>query len=150
MTLVGGAQMDSYRWSESISADQYEEFYKFYTQEWWTEGRSPDAVANMLKHSAITLFCRDEVGKIAGFARVLTDYTFKALIFDVIVAENYRGNGLGQAIIQRILNHQVLAGVKSFELYCPDRLVPFYEKLGFEKGTSSLLFNQSRTAAIAS
>nr|WP_286167882.1 GNAT family N-acetyltransferase [Ochrobactrum sp. MC-1LL] len=49
---------------------------------------------------------------------------------------------MGQALVGRILNHEKLNRVKSFELYCPDRLVPFYEKLGFVKGTSSLLFRQ--------
>lgn len=31
---------------------------------------------------------------------------------------------------------------ESFELYCPERLAGFYEKLGFVRGESKLLFNQ--------
>nr|WP_276533943.1 GNAT family N-acetyltransferase [Brucella intermedia] len=99
-------------------------------------------VTHMLAHCDLLLFCLDGNDRIAGFARVLSDFTFKAMIFDVIVAEEYRGQGLGQALVERILDHEKLKRVKSFELYCPDRLVPFYEKLGFVKGTSSLLFSQ--------
>lgn len=32
---------------------------------------------------------------------------------------------------------------QSFELYCPERLVPFYEKQGFVKGSSCLMFHQA-------
>jgi hypothetical protein len=38
-----------------------------------------------------------------------------------------------------LFNHQILKKVSHIELYCPERLVPFYEKLGFEVRTSLLL-----------
>lgn len=92
----------------------------------------------------VTCFSSVSIARVGSqvFARVLSDFTFKAMIFDVIVAGQHRGQGLGQALVGRILNHEKLKRVKSFELYCPDRLVPFYEKLGFVKGTSSLLYRQ--------
>lgn len=104
----------------------------------------------MLDHCDLTLFCFDQHGSIIGFTRVLTDFTFKAMIFDVIIAESARGCGLGKMLVQRLMGHEKLKRVKSFELYCPEQLVSFYERLGFVKGTSALLFNQSRTAATAS
>lgn len=142
--------MTDFQWAERISPEQYPLFHAFYSKEWWTKGRSLADVTRMLEHCDLTVFCHDGENRIAAFARVLTDYTFKAMIFDVIVAEQYRGQGLGQRTVERILNHERLSRVKSFELYCPDRLVPFYEKMGFVKGTSSLLFNQPLTASIAS
>ncbi len=60
----------------------------------------------MLMHCDLMLFCRDANGTIVGFARVLSDFTFKAMIFDVIVAEQCRGQRLGQALVQRIINHE--------------------------------------------
>ena len=131
-----------YRWSDRLQPEQYRDFHAFYSGEWWTAGRSLDDVVRMLGHCDLLLFAFDAQNRIAGFARVLSDFTFKAMIFDVIVAEAHRGNGLGQAIVTRILAHERLKPVRSFELYCPDRLAPFYEKLGFVKGTSCLLFNQ--------
>lgn len=133
-------------WSEHLPSEAHREFYDFYSKEWWTAARSFEDVVHMLDHCDLTLFCHDAEGNIIGFARVLSDFTFKAMIFDVIVAEKTRGHGLGKTIIQRILSHEKLRRVKSFELYCPERLAPFYEKLGFVKGSSELLFNQPRTA----
>ena len=134
--------MTNFHWIEELPAERYREFHRFYCNEWWTKERTLEDVTHMLAHCDVLLFCLDAGGEIAGFARVLTDFTFKALIFDVIVSEKHRGQGLGQALVERIVSHEKLQRVKSFELYCPERLVPFYEKLGFVKGTSSLLFNQ--------
>jgi len=132
----------NFRWMEELPAERHREFHALYSGEWWTKERSFEDVTHMLAHCDLLLFCLDADGRIAGFARVLSDFTFKAVIFDVIVAEQHRGQGLGLALVERILSHENLKRVKSFELYCPERLVPFYEKLGFVKGTSSLLFNQ--------
>ncbi|MDL2203642.1 GNAT family N-acetyltransferase [Brucella sp. RRSP16] len=133
--------MTNIQWIEELPAERYQEFHTFYCNE-WDQGaqlgrRHP--YAGPLRPAVVL---SDGNDRIAGFARVLSDFTFKAMIFDVIVAEDYRGQGLGQALVERILHHEKLKRVKSFELYCPDRLVPFYEKLGFVKGTSSLLFRQ--------
>lgn len=130
--------MTDFQWVEKLAPEQYSEFHEFYSKEWWTKERTLDDVTHMLDHCDLLLFCLDADGGIAGFARVLSDFTFKALIFDVIVSERCRG----QDLVERILNHEELKRVKSFELYCPERLVPFYEKIGFVKGKSSLLFNQ--------
>ncbi len=78
-------------------------------------------------------------GDVSGFARVLTDYTYKAMIFDVIVKPSYRGFGLGKDIIHHIFSLPSLDSVKSFELYCPEGIVGFYEKLGFTAIESKLL-----------
>ncbi len=134
--------MTDFHWAEKLTPEQYREFYAFYSKEWWTRERSFEDVIHMLDNCDVLVFCFDDAGNIAGFARVLSDFTFKATIFDVIVSDHHRGQGLGQGIVKRVLAHKKLERVKSFELYCPDRLVPFYEKLGFGKGTSALLFNQ--------
>lgn len=129
-------------WIEAFEGQRTHELYALYCKEWWTQGRTFDEMTDMLVHSDLVLGCCSDDGQLVGFARVLTDYTFKALIFDVIIDEDFRGHGLGQSIVNRIINHETLSRVRSFELYCPERLVPFYEKLGFAKGTSLLLRHQ--------
>lgn len=37
-----------------------------------------------------------------AFARILTDYVYKALILDVIVEPAYRGRGLGRLLMESI------------------------------------------------
>ncbi len=118
------------------------EFYALYSKEWWTQNRSYEDVINMLAHCDLIIACCDTQDRVVGFARVLTDYTFKALIFDVIIDETARGQGLGQEIVSRIIRHPDLQKVQSFELYCPERLILFYEKQGFVRGSSCLMFQQ--------
>ena len=69
--------------------------------------------------------------ELVAFARVLTDYTYKALIFDVIVAESQRGEGLGKRLMDEILDHPRLADVDQFELYCLEEMTEFYERWDF-------------------
>jgi predicted GNAT family N-acyltransferase len=97
----------------------------------------------MLKHCEVSIAGCDMPDRGVGFARVLTDSPFPALIFDVIIDETERGQGLGQEIISRIIRHPDLQKVQSFELYCPERLIPFYEKQGFVRGSSCLMFQQA-------
>jgi len=66
-----------------------------------------------------------------GFSRVLTDFTFKALIFDIIIAKEHRKKGLGNRLIESIKNHESLKRVKHFELYCLPDMFSLYEVHGF-------------------
>lgn len=130
-------------WADKIDNGKYSELYAFYQKEWWTAGRTFEDVELMLKGSDEFVVCYTITGEMAGFARILTDYVFKAFIFDVIIKSEFRGCGLGAEIVKRVIDHQALSKVKSFELYCPDRLAPFYENLGFVKSSSSLFLYKS-------
>jgi predicted GNAT family N-acyltransferase len=132
----------SFTWIEKFDAAQAREVLNLYEKEWWTKGRQYEDVVQMLDGSDLTIGCCTHDGELIGFARVLTDFTFKAFIFDVIVRDDYRGKKLGQEIIDRIIAMAPLKKVTSFELYCPDRLTPFYEKLGFKKSSSNLLIKK--------
>ncbi|TPK74084.1 GNAT family N-acetyltransferase [Mesorhizobium sp. B2-4-15] len=130
------------RWIETFQGERQRQLYDLYSREWWTNGRQFEDVIRMVEHSDLAVGVCSDGDQLIGFARVLTDYTFKAMIFDVIVHSDFRGQQLGQAIINRIIGHKTLTEVRSFELYCPDALIPFYNKLGFAKGTASLLFRE--------
>lgn len=72
----------------------------------------------MLAHGGYVFGIEDErTSELVAFARVLTDRTYKALIFDVIVAPS--------------LGHPGLAQVRHFELSCLPEMAPFYEQWGF-------------------
>lgn len=64
--------------------------------------------------------------RLVAFARVLSDFVFKAIIFDVIIAPSHRRLGIGEALLRRILAHPRLRRVRDVELYClPDTNEPF-------------------------
>lgn len=69
--------------------------------------------------------------RLVGFARVLTDDTYLAVVLDVVVAFGTRGNGLGRMLLDAIVTHPRLVDVQSLELVCQPDLVPFYRRWGF-------------------
>jgi N-acetylglutamate synthase-like GNAT family acetyltransferase len=76
---------------------------------------------------AISAWDREQL---IGFGRVLTDYVYRASIWDVIVHPQYQGQDIGTEIVQRILHHPRLKQVELFWLCTRDKQ-SFYEKLGF-------------------
>ena len=107
------------------------QLHAFFQREWWTAGRSLDETRRCVEGSQVCIGLVDEGGDLIGFTRVITDFTFKALIFDVIVAESHRGRGLGDRLMELVLEHPDLARVGNFELYCLPSVGTFYERHGF-------------------
>ena len=124
--------MSSYRFVEQLDDRLRGDLMELYRHEWWTNERREDDVVRMLQHTDLVVgVCADPGGQLVGFTRVLTDRVFKALIFDVIVAEAHRHTGLGRRLVRYVIDHPMLAEVRHFELYCRPELIPFYEQWGF-------------------
>lgn len=129
-----------------LDAGQIAELHALYQNEWWTKGRTLADTQRMLRHCDIIIaFCETESKKLAAFSRVLTDYLYKAFIFDVIVAAPYRSTGLGRKLIEAIVHHPDLKNVKHLELYCLPELVPFYRKWGFTEELGELFLMRKTT-----
>jgi predicted GNAT family N-acyltransferase len=116
---------------EEFSAAQVENIHRLFGGEWWTKQRTLQETQSCIKGSQICIAALDNKGELQGFCRVVTDFTFKALIFDVIVSRQYRGHRLGDDLMLAIKAHPKLRQVKHFELYCLPELAPFYQKHGF-------------------
>lgn len=116
---------------ETFTPELISQVYHLYQIEWWTKGRTLAETRSVIEGSQICLAAIDENGSLQAFARIITDFTFKALIFDVIVSESSRGSGLGQLLMQNIKQHPKLKLVKHFELYCLPELEAFYQQHGY-------------------
>jgi len=108
-----------------------EQLHQLYQNEWWAKGRTLEATHRCVANSQLCIALVDSQDNLIGFARVLTDFTFKALIFDVIVCENQRGKGLGNKLMSLVRSHEELSEVPHFELYCLPGMNDFYAKQGF-------------------
>lgn len=125
---------------ETLNDRQIEKLHLLYQNEWFTKGRSIEDVRIMLAKTGFVFgFCDPDTQELIGFARVISDSVYKAFVFDVIVDSEFRNKGLGQFIMDTIFNHPVLKNVSHIELYCPEKLVSFYEPMGFKTRTSLLL-----------
>jgi len=95
----------------------------------WAKGRTAEETSRMLENTDLALSVW-EGERLIGFGRVLTDYVYRASIWDVIVDPDYQGQDIGTQIMQRILQHPDLKQVELFWLCTRDKQT-FYEKLGF-------------------
>ena len=50
----------------------------------------------------------DKYDNLIAFARVLSDFTFKAFVFDVIVDKEHREEGVSDKLLNAILKHPKL------------------------------------------
>lgn len=116
-----------------FTKEQVEDLHLLYLQEWWSKSRTLEETASCVEGSQICIGLTNNDGKLVGFSRVLTDYTFKALILDVIVSESYRKLGLGDKLISLIKEHPELSKVQNFELYCLPEMTAFYQRHGFSE-----------------
>lgn len=116
---------------DRLTEEQKQQLHVLYQGEWWTRGRTLEETRRVVDGSQVCIGLIEPSGRLAGFTRVITDFTFKALVFDVIVAPGYRGAGLGDRLLSLVIGHERLRGVKSMELYCLPELMPFYERHGF-------------------
>lgn len=106
-----------------------EQLLALYGQTDWARDRSLEDTTLMLAHTDVAISAWDGP-RLVGFGRVLTDYVFRASIWDVIVDRTYQDRDIGKGIIQRILTHPTLERVELFWL-CTRRYQGFYASLGF-------------------
>jgi predicted GNAT family N-acyltransferase len=133
--------------TDRLTASQIQELIRLYQSEWWTKGRTEEDVQQMLRHcDLIVVISETSSGRLVGFARVLTDFIYKALILDVIVDAAYRTQGIGRMLLDCIVQHPALQSVEHLELYCLSELVPFYKRWGFSADLGNLrLMRLTRT-----
>jgi len=123
-----------------LDAHHIKQLHNLFKKEWWTNKRSLEETQKVVANSSIVIGLVDSNNDLRAFARVLTDYTFKAIIFDVIVDESFRDRGLGKELMRLVLEHKELKDVKHFELYCLPEMITFYKSYGFSDELGELVF----------
>src|SRR4029077_15794405 len=69
-------------------------------------------------------------GEKEGFSRAISEYAHYAYIGDVFVLESYRGHGLGKWLMECIMGHPRLQGLRRWGLATMDAH-GLYRKFGF-------------------
>ena len=114
-----------------LTESQVANLHTLYQSEWWTKERSFNDVRIMVENSSLIVGFVDEDEKLVAFCRALTDFVFRATIYDVIVAEQLRGQRLGLRLMDAVSQHPQLQRVSTLWLCCNPDKVAFYEKWGF-------------------
>jgi GNAT superfamily N-acetyltransferase len=103
--------------------------HRFLTECYWAKGIPRDIVARSIENSLC--FGVYAEGKQVGFARVISDYATYAYIGDVFLLESFRGRGLGKWLMECIMQHPRLQGLRRWSLVTSDAH-GLYAQFGFE------------------
>lgn len=106
-----------------------ETVYAFLASSYWAHSRPREIIDRSLEHSLLAGIYFEE--QQVAFARVVTDGATFAYLCDVFVAEECRGFGLGQALIDQLLQHPELPTLRRWILATRDAH-GLYERFGFE------------------
>ena len=85
--------------------------------------------------------------KVVGAATIIIEQKFihgggkAGHVEDVAVAKEMQGKGVGQKVVQALLDHARKKGCYKTILDCSEDLIPFYEKLGFKKYSVAMRFD---------
>jgi GNAT superfamily N-acetyltransferase len=96
------------------------------------------AIANSVAFSVL-----DGAGRQLAFARVVSDLATYAYLTDVIVDEGSRGKGIGSWIVEAILAHPDLQGLRRIALYTRDAR-GLYERYGFSTDRPASVYMELR------
>ena len=94
----------------------------------WARGIPRETVERAIAHSLCFGLYRD--GAQIGFARIVTDEATFAYMADVFVVAERRGAGLGQFLVEAILAHEPLQGLRRWLLVTRDA-ASLYRRCGF-------------------
>lgn len=101
----------------------YEEY------DWWADRTAAD-LREALANTTVAMGVRDD-GDLIAAARVVGDGVYYAKLYDVVVAADRRGEGVGAELLDAVVSHPAVEDV-FLSLTCREGLVPFYERFGFD------------------
>jgi predicted GNAT family N-acyltransferase len=127
---------------DEVGRDRLPQLMDLLADQWWTADRQIADVERMLTASSLVFaLIHRPSDRLVGFARVITDDTYLAMVLDVMVAAEWRGHSLGAMLLDAVVGHPRVAAVHSVELVCQPDLMPFYRRWGFtdQVGQSRLM-----------
>ncbi|MBB5233323.1 GNAT family N-acetyltransferase [Deinococcus budaensis] len=113
----------------------------------WPNPPSPETFHRLLAGSYRISLAVEEGGRVAGFAQAISDGVLTAFIPLLEVLPEHQGQGLGTRLMRHLLGQ--LEHLYAVDLSCDAELVPFYERLGMERGNAMSLRNYARQSGVS-
>ena len=102
--------------------------HSFLNRTYWAEGISKEVIRRSIEGSLC--FGVFENDKQVGFARMITDKATFAYLADVFIIEEFRGRGLSKWLMEIIMSHPDLQGLRRMILVTKDAH-GLYKQFGF-------------------
>ncbi|RVU00897.1 N-acetyltransferase [Mucilaginibacter limnophilus] len=103
------------------------------TESYWAKGMPADKLKTAIENSIC--FGIYQHNKLAGFARVVTDKATFAYLCDVFILDAHRRQGLSKWLVQTIIGHPELQGLRRWALATADAH-GLYRQFGFTELTN--------------
>jgi GNAT superfamily N-acetyltransferase len=100
----------------------------FLSRAYWADTRPREVIEKSIQHSLN--FGVFDGGRQIGFSRVVTDKAVFAYLCDVFIHEEYRGQALGKWMMECVLSHPDLQGIRRWCLVTRDAH-GLYNQFGF-------------------
>jgi GNAT superfamily N-acetyltransferase len=124
------AQREGYVISTNKTRLDIPAIHAYLTRSYWSPG-IPKATVEKAIAGSLCFGLFSEQGHQVGFARAITDGATFAYLADVYVLEQHRGQGLGKWIVEAILAHPSLQGLRRILLATRDAH-ELYARFGFK------------------
>ena len=104
----------------------------------WAQGRNERNIKRLLANSS-SIISIWEQSRMIGFGRATSDSIYRGVIWDVVVANDKQGLGIGKLIIKELLKSKNLRDVKKIYLMTTNKS-QFYNQQGFQEVDNQRLF----------
>lgn len=135
---------DGYLISTDRSRLDLEVIHGYLRGSYWAAGVPEDVVRRSIENSLCFGLYRGE--EQAGFARVVTDRATFAYLADVFVLEEHRGRGIGKWLVEVIISHPDLQGLRRWMLATRDAH-ELYRRYEFAELARPEIFMERRDAS---
>ena len=125
-------QREGFAITTETSFFNVEFIHAFLSKSYWAENIPLETVQQSIDNSLC--FGVFHLGRQIGFARVITDKTTFGYLADVFIDEAYRGQGLSKWLMEEIMAHPDLLGLRRMMLATRDAN-GLYAKFGFSELT---------------
>ena len=122
-------ERDGYLVSTDPARIDVDAVHAFLAGTYWAANVPRAVVERSLRHSLC--FGLYHAGAQVGFARVISDHATYAYLADVYVLEAHRGRRLGHFIVETVMAHPELQGLRRWSLVTRDAH-PLYRDFGFQ------------------
>jgi GNAT superfamily N-acetyltransferase len=104
--------LGDYEISSDVNRIDIDRVEAFLRDSYWAPDRERHVIEKSLASSLCFGVYEKASGRQVGLARVVTDFSSFSWLADVYVDPSLRGGGLGKALIEAVVRHPQLAGVR--------------------------------------
>jgi GNAT superfamily N-acetyltransferase len=118
----------------AVTALELQSLYRYAE---WGRSRSIEGIDEMISETGMCFSARHE-SRLVAFCRLLTDFVYRAVLYDVVVHPEHQGKGLGSALVDYALTHPAIAKIPLVMTYT-DEWISFMTSRGFESRRGAMV-----------